>query len=118
MKQHITDKQLNEFLEVKFREEYNKDKYSKLYEFTCPQAVVSQNFTIGKLFEIINDLEYETTLIDRIKDKECEDYYLGRYELIIDSYKQGNLLSSDPEFYYSDEIVDTLWKALIDILGR
>lgn len=108
MKQHITEKQLNEL---------TIEQSAKLmYSFGNDDLAGGEDVTIGKMFEILNDFpnNYITSIRPKFKKENNKSYVeLGIKDLMaeeecIDSwYLKG---------FHSEELCDALWQAIKEIL--
>ena len=106
MKLHITKEQLNEFLEVKSKENYNKKKYSNLYNLTCPNAVVCENFNIGKMIEILCNTDFCFPSIGLTESSKISEYIVVGVTCLSGSDKFRG------KTFEADTLCDALWKAV------
>ena len=108
MKQHITREELNAFLEVVNRENYNKDRYRKLYRHTCPNPVIHENLTIGKMIEILNNTCSNINIAPDWYDKD------NGWEVKVDiaiGKNEGKLKGTSEK-----ELCDALWEAVKEVI--
>lgn len=102
MKQHITKKQLLEYLEVKSKFDYNEEKYRKLYSLVTPKAVVEETFTIGNMIKILDSGNYSSTCVN------------GSTSALVQIMKRGGLV--DANSFNHGNLCDALWEAVKYVL--